>query len=258
MTHYLSTDLWKETVKDHSILLGELPEHSVRTIALSELHDEAACREYISWFQEYIDAPEMKVAASMLAKRIGYLWTAPLVIAMTFHHQHVTFQLENSFLYHPTLADHEGGTRFPFLAVNGIGAEALTGDRNVWREKVLEEMFAVQLTPLLKTLAAIAPLSMSILWENIMVRIGRLFAPAEAETEQESKIIREDFSYLTQVASGEVFGVRKNPLTRFTDCKDNVHVAKSERITCCFYYQMSGEYCRKCPKIDNENKSQLK
>lgn len=239
-------------------MLGEPPEHSVRTIALSELHDETACREYIGWFQEYIDAPDMKVAASMLAKRIGYLWTAPLVTAMTFHHQHVSFQLENSFLYHPALSANEGGTRFPFLAVNGLKAEGLTGDRGVWREMVLEEMFAVQLTPLLKTLAAIAPLSMSILWENIMVRIGRLFAPDEAETEQESKIIQEDFSYLTQVASGEVFGERKNPLTRFTDCKDNVHVAKSERITCCFYYQMSGEYCLKCPKIDNEKESQLK
>ncbi|HBU84381.1 MAG TPA: ferric iron reductase [Paenibacillus sp.] len=258
MNPYLSTDLWKETVEDHSILLGEPPEHSVRTIALSELHDEAACREYISWLQEYIDAPDMKVAASMLAKRIGYLWTAPLVTAMTFHHQHVSFQLENSFLYHPALSDHEGGTRSPFLAVNGLQAEALTGDRAVWREKVIEEMFAVQLTPLLKTLAAIAPLSMSILWENIMVRIGPLYTPDEDDAGQEGVHIQADFSYLTQVASGQVFGVRKNPLTRFTDCKDHVPVAKSERITCCFYYQMSGEYCRKCPKIDNENESQLK
>ncbi|MCM3131256.1 (2Fe-2S)-binding protein [Paenibacillus polysaccharolyticus] len=257
MSRYLSTDAWKETVEDHSILLGEPPEHSVRNIALSELHDEEACREYISWFQHYIDAPDMKVAASMLAKRLGYLWTTPLVTAMTFHHQHVTFQLENSFLYHPKLEEHEEGTRFPFLAVNELRAEELTGDRHVWREKAVQEMFAVQLTPLLKTLAAIAPLSMSILWENIMVRIGRLFAPDEGETEQERKIIREDFAYLTQVASGQVFGERKNPLTRFTECKNDVHVAKSDRLTCCFWYQMSGEYCLKCPKIDNEKESQL-
>ncbi|WP_315794974.1 (2Fe-2S)-binding protein [Paenibacillus sp. BIC5C1] len=258
MNPYLLTDLWKETVEDHSILLGEPPEHSVRTIALSELHDEEACREYIRWFQDYIDAPDMKVAASMLAKRLGYLWTTPLVTAMTFHHQHVTFQLENSFLYHPKLEEHEEGTRFPFLAVNGLQAEALTGDRALWREKVAQEMFAVQLTPLLKTLTAVAPLSMSILWENIMVRIGPLYIPDEDEIERGRKHVQADFSYLTQVASGQVFGVRKNPLTRFTECKDNGYVAKSERITCCFYYQMSGEYCRKCPKIDNENESQLK
>ncbi|WP_413376433.1 (2Fe-2S)-binding protein [Paenibacillus taichungensis] len=258
MDRYLSTDLWKQTAEKHSIWLGEPPEHSIRTIALSELHDEAACRKYIRWFQEYIDAPDMKVAASMLAKRIGYLWTAPLVIAMTFHHQHVTFQLENSFLYHPTLSANEGGTRFPFLAVNGLRAEPLSEDREFSREKVVEEMFAVQLTPLLKMLAAIAPLSMSILWENIMVRIGPLYTLEAEEAERESEHIQADFSYLTQGAPGHVFGVKRNPLTRFTDHKDNIPVAKSERITCCFYYQMSGEYCRKCPKIDNENKSQLK
>ncbi|MFS0870407.1 (2Fe-2S)-binding protein [Paenibacillus xylanilyticus] len=258
MDQYLSTDLWKESVKDHSILLGEPPEHSVRTIALSELHDEAACREYISWLQEYINAPDMKVAASMLAKRIGFLWTAPLVTAMTFHHRHVSFQLENSFLYHPTLSANEGGTRFPFLAVNGLQAEALTGDRELWREKVVEEMFAVQLTPLLKTLAAIAPLSMSILWENIMVRIGPLYTSDADDAGQESQHIQHDFSYLTQGAPGQVFGVKRNPFTRFTETKNNVPVVKSKRITCCLYYQMSGEYCRKCPKIDNENESQLK
>lgn len=258
MNLYLSTDLWKQTAEKHSIWLGEPPENSVRTIALSELHEEAACREYICWFQEYIDAPDMKVAASMLAKRIGYLWTAPLVTAMTYHHQHVSFQLDNSFLYHPKLSANVGGTRFPFLAVNGLQAEALTGDREVWRKKAAQEMFAVQLTPLLKTLAAIAPLSMSILWENIMVRIGQLYTPKADDAGQENKHIQADFSYLTQGAPGQVFGVRKNPLTRFTDCMSHVPVAKSERITCCFYYQMSGEYCRKCPKIDNENESQLK
>ncbi|WJH30697.1 hypothetical protein N6H13_08745 [Paenibacillus sp. CC-CFT742] len=114
MNPYLTTDLWQQTVEDHSIWLGMPPEPSVRTIALSELHEEAACREYISWFQEYIAAPDMKVAASMLAKRIGYLWTAPLVTAMTFHHQHVSFELENSFLYHPTLSAHEGVHVFLF------------------------------------------------------------------------------------------------------------------------------------------------
>ncbi|MBM6383135.1 MAG: (2Fe-2S)-binding protein [Paenibacillus sp.] len=258
MNPYLSTDLWKETVEDHSIWLGEPPERSVRTIALSELHQESACREYISWFQEYIDAPDMKVAASMLAKRIGYLWTAPLVKAMSFHHQHVSFELENSLLYHPPLSAHEGGTRFPFLAVNRLQAEAQTADREVWREKVVEEMFAVQLTPLLKSLAAVAPLSMSILWENIMVRIGPLYTPVADDGGKECQHIQNDFSYLTQDAPGQVFGVKRNPFTRFTETQNNVPVAKSKRITCCFYYQMSEEYCNKCPKIDNENESQLK
>lgn len=258
MDRYLSGDAWKQTAEKYSMLLGEPPADSVRTIALSELHDEASCRAYIRWFQAYIEAPDMKVAASMLAKRIGYLWTAPLVTAMTFHHQHVSFLLNRSFLYHPVLTGNEGGTRFPFLAVDGLRATSLTENREAKREKWTEEMFAIQLTPLLKTLAAIAPLPMSILWENIMVRIGPLYRTEADDAEQRIQHLQSDFSYLTQEAPGSAFDQRKNPFTRFTTYESGNPVAKSERITCCFYYQMSGEYCRKCPKIDTENKSQLK
>jgi len=257
MDRYLSNDLWKQMASKHSILLGEPPEDSVRIVALNDLYEEAACRDYIRWFQTYIDAPDLKVAASMLVKRIGYLWTAPLMTALTFHHRHVSFSLQDSFLYHPALIK-EGGTRFPFLAVSGLRAEALTPNREIQREKALEEIFALQLTPLFKMLAAIAPLPMSILWENIMVRIGPLYKLEAGETGEEHQHVQADFSYLTQEAPGALFDQRQNPFTRFTTCKDQIPIAKNERITCCFYYQMSGEYCRKCPKIDTENKSQLK
>ncbi|MEJ8304019.1 ferric iron reductase [Saccharibacillus sacchari] len=255
MSGYLSTDLWRQTADKHSILLGKPPENCVRAVALHELYEEDACRAYIDWFRQYIDAPDRRVAASMLAKRIGYLWTAPLVTAMTFHHQHVSLELRDSFLYHP--AD-ESVTRFPFLAADGLRAEALTHDRERKREKAVADMFASQLTPLLKTLSKVSALPMSILWENIMVRIGPLYTPDADDSEQEIRQARSDFAYLTQEAPGQAFDERKNPLTRFTTCENEFPVAKSERITCCFYYQMSDEYCRKCPKIDTENKSQLK
>ncbi|MGV6938742.1 hypothetical protein ACWA2B_25465 [Paenibacillus sp. CMM36] len=129
MDHYLSTDLWQQTVDEHSIRLGEPSEDNVRIIALSQLHEEAACREYLSWLQEYIGAPDMRVAASMLAKRIGYLWIAPLLIAMTVHHQHVSFRLDNSFLYHPTLTANEGGDAFSFSSY-----ERASGRSTNWRQ----------------------------------------------------------------------------------------------------------------------------
>lgn len=127
----------------------------------------------------------------------------------------------------------------------------------MWREKVVKEMFALHLAPLLKTLAAIAPLSMSILWENIMIRIVPLYTPEVDNAEQESQHIQADFSYLTQGAPGHLFGVKKSVHPVHKN-KDSIPAVKSKRTTCCFYYRMSGEYCRKCPKIDNENNSQLK
>ncbi|OWR32324.1 ferric iron reductase [Saccharibacillus sp. O23] len=257
MEHYLAAEAWRRTAADHSIRLGEPPSDSVRTIALSELKEEAACLAYVSWFRDYIDAPDLQVAASMLAKRLGYLWTAPLVTALTFHRQHVSLDLQSSFLYHPVLAE-EGMTRFPFLAVGEVRSEPLTGSPEARRTAAIEEMFAMQLTPILKMLSKIAPLPMSILWENIMVRIGPLYRMEEEYDAREKERLQADFAYLTQEAPGAVFDQRKNPFTRFTTCEDEVPVARSERLTCCFYYRMSNEYCRKCPKIDTENISQLK
>lgn len=260
MDGYLSSVSWKQLTADYRMRLGEPPASSIRTIALSQLHDEAACRDYLSWLKDYIGAPDTQVAASMLAKRIGYLWIAPLLTAMTFHNREVSIALDKSYLYHPDLSAGQGDTRFPFLAVDGLlTAAAPLDNRTVWREEVVKQIFAEQLAPLLQHLAAAGPVSMAVLWENIMVRIAPLYAPGTEESGQEQQQrMSEDFTYLTKIAPGSLFGMRSNPLTRFTEHHDGVHVAKSKRITCCFYYRMSGEYCVKCPKIDNENESQLK
>ncbi|AIQ53448.1 (2Fe-2S)-binding protein [Paenibacillus sp. FSL R7-0331] len=260
MDSYLSSASWKQMTEDYSILPGEPPADSVRTIALSQLLDEAACRDYISWLKDYIGAPDTQVAASMLAKRIGYLWIAPLLSAMTFHNRKVSFSMDKSFLYHPDLSAGQGDTRFPFLALGGLltAAAPLDNNRAVWREEAVKEIFAVHLAPLLQTLSAVGPVSMAILWENIMVRIAPLYAPGTEESGQEQQRMREDFTYLTRIAPGHAFNMRRNPFTRFTENNGRIQVARRKRSTCCFYYRMSGEYCVKCPKIDNENESQLK
>lgn len=279
MDHYLSTVLWEELVEDYAILLGKPPEDSVRTVALSQLHDEATCREYVSWLKDYIGAPDLQVAASMLIKRLGYLWTAPFITAMTFHNVKLSLYLNQSFLYHPTSIVNDGGTRFPFLAMGGlqIKANATTNGttngttnvtandtdsvtanatasplvgREMWRKEVMEELFAVQLAPVLHTLAKIGPVSKAVLWENIMVRIAPLYSGRVEVSDQDKERVQADFAYLTQTASGDLFGERRNPFTRFTDHEEDAPVAKSKRITCCYYYRMSEEYCGKCPKLD--------
>lgn len=279
MEQYLSTVLWEELVEDYDILLGKPPEDSVRTVALSQLIDEATCREYVGWLKEYIGAPDLQVAASMLMKRLGYLWTAPFVTAMTFHNVKLTLDLNQSFLYHSSSIVNDGGTRFPFLAMGGLqvevnakdpanvntnantkttantnanataSASALVG-REMWRKEVVEELFAVQLAPVLHTLAKIGPVSKAVLWENIMVRIAPLYSGRVEVPDQDKERVQADFTFLTQTASGDLFGERRNPFTRFTEHEEDTPVAKGKRITCCYYYRMSGEYCGKCPKLD--------
>ncbi|AIQ39274.1 IucA/IucC family C-terminal-domain containing protein [Paenibacillus sp. FSL R5-0912] len=258
MDNYLSSASWKDMAEEYRLWMGGPPKDSVRTLALGQLQEEAACREYVSWLKDYIGVPDMQVAASMLAKRIGYLWIAPLLTAMTFHNREVSFPLDNSFLYHPASPEFKGDTQFPFLAVSGVRSASPPEDREAWREAVIEENFAVRLAPLLQTLAAIGPVPMAVLWENIMVRIAPLYSPGAEESGQDRQRLQADFAFLTRTAPGKLFGTRRNPFTPFIENKDEIPAAKNKRITCCFYSRMSGEYCRKCPKIDNENESQLK
>ncbi|WNS41495.1 IucA/IucC family C-terminal-domain containing protein [Paenibacillus sp. MMS20-IR301] len=258
MNDFLTTRSWKEMTEEYRLRLGEPPADSARTIALSSLKEEAACREYVSWLQGYIGAPDMQVAASMLAKRIGYLWIAPLMTAMSYYNRKVSISLDNSYLYHPASPAAAGGTHFPFLSLNGLRASAPPADREMWREEVMEEIFAEHLAPLLQTLAVAGPVPIAVLWENIMVRIAPLYSPQAEEYSRARQRLDADFMFLTRTAPGELFGARRNPLTRFTEYYEGMPVAKNRRITCCFYYRMSEEYCQKCPKIDNENESQLK
>lgn len=213
MDRYLSSARWRELAEDYRMRLGEPPADSVRTIALSELQDEAVCREYISWLKDYIGAPDMQVAASMLAKRIGYLWIAPILTAMTVHNHEVFFPLDRSFLYHPASTEE---TTFPFLALDGLQSASPQKDRAVWREAVIEENFAARLAPLLQMLANVGPVSMAVLWENIMVRIAPLYAPRADLSGEERLRMQEDFAFLTRTAPGTLFGSRRNPFTRFT------------------------------------------
>lgn len=113
MDSYLSSASWRDMAEEYRLRLGGPPKDSIRTLALSQLQEEAACREYVSWLKDYIGAPDMQVAASMLAKRIGYLWIAPLLAAMTFHNREVSFPLDTSFLYHPASPEFKGDTHFP-------------------------------------------------------------------------------------------------------------------------------------------------
>lgn len=260
MRDYLASAAWKELADSYHLTLGPPPPDCVRMIPLSRLAEEAACREYVGWLAAHIGAPDLTVAASMLGKRIGYLLAAPALGAMSYHGQAIDFSLESCVLYHPAVPVAQGGTRFPFLALEGLRAEEQDGDREIWRERTVSELFAGRLTPVLKMLSAAGPVPLAVLWENMMVRIAPLYVPDETSSEADRLRLAGDFRYLAAEASGVPFGARRNPLAPFAEAAagGNGLAAKSKRLTCCFYYRMSDEFCRKCPKIDNENESQLK
>ncbi|MNP81887.1 hypothetical protein D3C76_1803670 [compost metagenome] len=65
--------------------------------------------------------------------------------------------------------------------------------------------------------------------------------------------IREDFHYIVQESPVELFGERRNPFIKLVDSGHirNPDSAVKQRLrrTCCLYYEVSAEYCRRCPHV---------
>ncbi|OXS60932.1 hypothetical protein B1A99_05205 [Cohnella sp. CIP 111063] len=248
MDPFLTSDAWRELSGDYSLSTGEALPQSIKSLPLSELLKEETCRAYMEWLMGHIGSPNMSVAASMLVKRMASLLVAPLLSAMTYYNRGIGVQLEHCRLFHPDAS--AAGTAFPFMALSAAEVTAPeTRDREAWRAMVVKQLFAERLTPVMKTIAAAGSVSMAILWENVMARIAPVYGHGQEQEGELRRRIRDDFFYMTQICSGEPFGMRKNPLASLTELDENRRLrGRSKRLTCCLYYQMAPEYCLKCPK----------
>jgi Uncharacterized Fe-S protein len=248
MDLFLASDAWKELARDYSLAVEQVPRQSFKSLALSELLEEEPRKAYMKWLMGHIGAPHTSVASSMLVKRIAYLLVAPTLTAMTYYNKGIGIKLEHCHLFHMDAAT--AGTAFPFMAISDVRVTAPdASNREMWRAEVIRQLFAECLTPLMKVIAAAGPVSMAILWENVMARIAPVYAHYEDQDEELSQRIRDDFFFLAKGSSGELFGMRKNPLSSYTEIGDDFCITgRSSRLTCCLYYQMAPEYCLKCPK----------
>jgi len=251
MDSYLASGAWKELFGNVGLPGEENAPHSIKLLALSELLEEERCRAYVEWFMTYIGAPDACVAASMLVKRIASLLVAPVLGAMTCHNKGIVAELEHCRLFHLDAATT--GTAFPFMALSDSGVKVTAptaGGRASWREEVVRQLFAERLTPLMRTIAAVGSVSMTIMWENVMARIVPVYDCNEKEERELRRRAADDFRYMAKDAGGELFGMRRNPLASFTETDANLRLAgRRKRLTCCLYYQMApAEYCVKCPK----------
>ncbi|XID94696.1 IucA/IucC family C-terminal-domain containing protein [Paenibacillaceae bacterium WGS1546] len=248
MDSFLTSDAWKELSGDYGLATGEVSAPSIKSLALSELLKEGTCRAYMEWLMEHIGSPNVSVASSMLVKRVASLLVAPVLSAMTYYNRGIGIELEHCRLFHPDAS--AVGTAFPFMSLSDARVTTPeTGNREEWRAVVVRQLFAERLTPLMKTIATAGSLSMAILWENVMARIVPVYVANENQDGELGQRIQDDFLFMTKGCSGELFGMRKNPLGSLTELDESLRVTgRTRRLTCCLYYQMAPEYCLKCPK----------
>lgn len=126
--------------------------------------------------------------------------------------------------------------------------------RDSWRENVLHALFAKHLTPLWKQFSVAAKIPLAILWENTAIYIYVLYEQGimSASTPEQLQQCQDDFHYMMQAAGGELFGLRKNPLSAYYHSPLTLSAeSKPVRIrkTCCYYYKIDNirGYCKSCP-----------
>ncbi|KML66505.1 IucA/IucC family C-terminal-domain containing protein [Pectobacterium peruviense] len=223
--------------------------------------------DYCRWLLETLTppllSPSIKITASLLAKRIGFLTTAASLYAMSVYNKGLNMALDNSVLEfgHSRLWT----STMPLYDLTVSQPE--TGLREAWRDSLFDMLFAQHLSPILQTLSSVSGVPLRILWENVTVRVFSLYeqriewddpAAVCSQGMTLAQQVQQDFDALL-AAPGERFGCDDNPLRPFFRAKTRVPAAGRAvnfrevrfRRTCCFYYKASQpqEYCNNCPLL---------
>jgi len=192
------------------------------------------------------------IAASQFFKRYAFLTAAPLLYAMTVYNKGLDLSAENCFL-----ASSPGRAWLEQVSLaDADAAMPEDGERFVWRNAVIQALFAGNIGKLIAVMSGAAHMPKPILWENVAVRLFSLYEKRIGVTgeRQEQTRGRADFQYLIHQAPGALFGEKQNPLSRFYGkpaFSSGSNTPARVRKTCCFYYEVSGveEYCSNCPKL---------
>jgi siderophore-iron reductase FhuF len=224
-----------------------LSESLVKPFNFVDLQDEKFLRDFIKNLTETIGAPTEKIAASIFIKRYAFIAVISLY-AMSVWNKKVNVSLENV-----SMENFDCGKEpwLPLFSLKDVRFEDWNGqNRDLWRETILEDLFAKNIYPIIEILAKTFHISKLILWENIAVYLFWLYENELKDFINEN--IEKDFHYLILEAEGPLFGhYHLNPLHKYFGEKVHLEEWDEEirvRKTCCFSYQLpAAKGCKTCP-----------
>jgi ferric iron reductase protein FhuF len=219
-----------------------------RSMPAEHVLNEQRCRALLHRVMPLTGAPDMAIAASLFSKRLAFLATGNVLYALSVFDKGLKLSLSSCRLEYA----HDDGLWTSSLPAD-IGATGyLPGERDAWREGVVESLFSGFLSPVWQSLAQVSGLPVQILWENTAVRVFSLYEGRMNRLDEKQEQRREaDFNWLIGQASPSLFGLPWNPLKRFRRPLQQNAAGQSVRFrrTCCFYYKATdpAEYCLNCP-----------
>ncbi|MGF1840611.1 IucA/IucC family C-terminal-domain containing protein [Vibrio atlanticus] len=216
------------------------------------LLDKTECLSILNKIMPELGAPDLKITASLVIKRIAFLVLAPTLYSMSVYNKGLNLTIDNSVFEYP-LNERIWQNGMPIFDTQ---VSLALDERALWREGVLRQVFSEHLTPLVNIFNEVTGISKRVLWENIAVRIfsvyERRILPNVAS---ELKVLADgDLQFIVNPETHAIFSVDENPLTRFYGKK--IQLAKSAdlvriRRTCCYYYKATSPqiYCSNCPLL---------
>jgi len=232
---------------------------SDRTLSISsaDLLNADRCREYLDRMGELYETTSRAAAASMFAKRYAYLTIASSLYAMTMLNKGMDYSAANGHLE----SHWQGQAWLPKMRLTDSRiSQPADGERNVWRDRVIQTIFAGNLSPVWRSISASAKVSTAVLWENTAIYVYHLYENVfgEGASCERHARLEEDYRYLLTEAPAALFGEKYNPLARFNSPKQATATSDKPiriRRTCCYYYLAADEpddYCPTCPKLKHE------
>lgn len=214
---------------------------------ISSLVYQEQMQAFLKEVEREIQAPDLKVAASVFMKRYAFVVVIYLY-ALSSWNKRLHFSLDSVYLQ----SSEMDGNWLPEYYFKDISVEEFTGnDREQWRNQGVQHLFREIIFPILNSLTEEAKISKYILWENVAVYLHWLYEKVLNYTRELP--VYDDYDYIFNQAPGNVFGpYERNPLQRYkTDPVYLSELNESIRIrkTCCFTYQLGAKrtYCTTCP-----------
>ncbi|EME73104.1 (2Fe-2S)-binding protein [Bacillus sonorensis] len=222
--------------------LGTKRTGSLLSVKGGQLLNEDFLKRYLHEMKGRLNAPNEKVAASLMLKSCGML------VALHFY----LFTVFGKRLPgDPSLMsweiDDESQGWLPSFYFDR-GAEIAEGSREEQLKKLTEDVFKHHVSQLITSCCQTCSISKRILWENIAVYLFWMYGTVQTEmTDPEmKKRAKRDFYFLLYEAEPELFGLSEHPFAGFYPGQ----AKEQTRSTCCLYYatDKNGVTCSTCPR----------
>ncbi|MGE6489507.1 (2Fe-2S)-binding protein [Paenisporosarcina sp. NPDC076898] len=197
------------------------------TLTLGQLFDSQVREHHFLKLMNEFGSPSMAHAASMTAKRIGYM--AALMIYVRIQHHVSINPKECRFI---TIADE--ATKAGWLPVYSFPLKESASSETTALEWIVKVLYNATLIPLVDLLAKEKGISRVVLFENIFTYIKWIFV-----THLQDSVT---FQQLVDIPTVE-FDSKQHPLSLYASNDEDT------RKTCCLYYQTVGavKACKTCP-----------